>query len=75
LVCHGLLSELPTGRLIVLETCERPVIMPDTVTVTPGPGVVFVQVGVTALTDAGAGFAVVWQSQTMMPPESRDLPK
>ena len=24
---------------------------------------------------AGAGFAVVWHSQTTMPPESRDLPK
>ena len=33
------------------------------------------QVGVSAATCAGAGFAVVWHSQTTMPPESRDLPK
>lgn len=48
------------------------VIVPVTVAV--GLGVV-VQVGVIPATDAGAGFAVVWHSQTTMPPESRDLPK
>ena len=34
-----------------------------------------VQVGVIIATCVGAGFAVVWHSQTTMPPESRDLPK